>query len=747
MRLFVLLVPFVLFFAPAAHAQLREWTNYTDVNDVNAITSYGDTIWLATNGGLVRFLESDHSNEVRLTNADGLGDNQLRFVTIDSNGVLWCGGENGRLSRRRHDKSWSVYTFEDENGLPIRLNAAASGPDGFLWVASDKGVHKFDTERNGGEIKESYTRIGEWPDESAARDVIIHGGKIWAVGVAGVAAASTKDDFLLDRSRWFTWHFERTINTIEAKYVGELSGGLTIGGEDGLYAHSLSPQSQHGNWIPVPIVPNTVPVADLSHCNNAYWVAFETGYSDRVAMVPPVELKSIPGATPSGFTSVHCTDNAIYFGQTDGGVWRLMNDTWTHIELNGPLDNKIVDISVDERGRVWTAHADRGASFLDEDGDWNSPSYILANPGAPMRSVDVAPDGDIWYGVFGGGIWQVDADDPLNANSAVNYRKPNSSLMWVRNPAKPADYEYVVLEDVVVDRQGRVWGANAFADSGAVIAWNDHGCWGRFDADDGITSFNPLVVYPLDSSVLVGYENIGIMEINFREPLCSGGVPVSQTPRISQRTTANGLPSDLIITMTYDNNDSLWVGTNLGLARYARDRRRFFKIDMPPEAGLTVNALAVDANNGLWIGTSLGLVLRDADGTMTFFNSLNSGLVGDRVAEIDIDQSTGQVWIATHSGISRTRGPLPAATNVESIVAYPNPFVPGEVDRVRFNAESGSRITITTVSGHQVTSIDSDTGWDGRNDAGELVATGVYIFAVRSPAGEYGTGKIAVIRR
>ncbi len=155
---FVPLVLLVLLSSAPASAQLREWTNYTDVNDVNAITSYGDTIWLATNGGLVRFLESDPSNEVRLTNADGLGDNQLRFVTVDSNGTIWCGGENGRLSRRHHDKKWSVYTFEDENGLPIRLNAAAPGPDGFLWVASDKGVHKFDTQRNGGEIKESYTR-------------------------------------------------------------------------------------------------------------------------------------------------------------------------------------------------------------------------------------------------------------------------------------------------------------------------------------------------------------------------------------------------------------------------------------------------------------------------------------------------------------------------------------------------------------------------------------------------------------
>ena len=202
-----------------------------------------------------------------------------------------------------------------------------------------------------------------------------------------------------------------------------------------------------------------------------------------------------------------------------------------------------------------------------------------------------------------------------------------------------------------------------------------------------------------------------------------------------------------MISLLYDRSDSLWVGTSLGLARYARDRRRFFEVEMPAEAGLTVNALAVDANNGIWIGTTLGLVVREADSSMAFYDSRNSGLVGDYVSEIDIDQKSGDVWIATRSGISQTRGPLPQADDVESTVAYPNPFIMGEAKRVRFNAPSGSRIIITTVSGHQVTDIDSDVGWDGRNASGELVATGVYLFAVRTPDGDFGHGKIAVIHR
>jgi ligand-binding sensor domain-containing protein len=724
--------------SPRAQA-VRDWANYTDVRDVAAITSQGDSLWLATSGGLVRILQSDPSVEWRFTNADGLGDNNLRFVTIDSAGFLWAGGENGRLCRRRNDKHWDVFTFEDETGLPIRLNAASPGPDGFLWVASDKGVHKFDTRRNGGEIKESYSRIGDWPDQSHVNDIAVLYGTVWAVGPGGTASADVSDPFLLDRAHWSTLSLGETATRVSGTGIGS---HVLVGTESGLVCMRVG-----SGCVPINPFHTLHNVRGLSSCGTDIWVAFDDGVGHYDGTDFTEDLA--PGTIKAGFSAVHCSSDRIWLGQTSHGVWRNEANVWTNFEFNGPLDNLFIDVAVDEAGRVWCAHSSTGADFL-ANGTWTNLPYIVAGTSGPLQSVDVAPDGYVWYGAFGDGAWRIKEDSPFDDSVIFHYKKPNSSLMWVQNPSRPVDYEYVVVEDGVVDSKGRVWLTNGFADSGAVIAFYDHGCWGRFDASDGLFSNRPIVIYPLDQSLLVGFGNYGIVEINYTEPLCDGNSQRPQNVTLTHRTTDQGLPSDEVRALTIDQNDSLWAGTTLGLARYARDRRKFFKVNLPADAGLTVNALAVDAGNSVWVGTTLGLTIIDPDGTMSFFDSHNSGLIGDNVVEINMDDKNGDVWIATRSGLSRTRGPLPRAASIKSVVAYPNPFVIGPTataSRVRFNAPAGSHVYITTVAGDPVVDFDAPLGWDGSSAVGTTVATGVYLFVVRGESGDFGRGKIAVLHR
>ena len=713
------------------------WTNFTTVNEIMGLKARSDTLWLATTGGLVRMVMGQEADPARLTNAEGLGDNDLRFVTVDSGGVIWTGGLNGRLCRRFADDSWRNYMFELD-GSNLLLFAASSGPDGFLWVASSIGLHKFDTERHGGEIKESYTRIGDWPSSNAVHDVLVTADYVWVVGPAGVARAHVDDAFLLNPSRWQTWSEFAGMNAIEA-----MAGQVYVGGDDGLWSSGVLEGSDDPQWVRVGFESRAI--SDLSASAETLWVATDAGLgfcaSNECQEAP------LPGTPNAGLTSVARTsDGSIWGGQSPDGVRRFKGGLSTLMRFDGPLSNEIEDVAVGRDGKVWCVHPAHGWDYLEE-GHWTPLEFsaLYSSPGGPATSAVVAPNGDVWLCGWGGGATLV---DPANPNGNwTHYDATNSALMWVLSDEGVSNY--VVIRDVAVDPSGRVWFANAYADSGRVIVFYDHGCWGSFNRTDGFTSDDMQVLWATEGDLLVGFSNAGIVDLEYGQPLCVNSVPTGRVDGLTPKGTIDGLPADNITAILIDRSDSLWVGTNVGLARWAADIRRFLDVPLPAEAGLAINALAADLMNTIWIGTDRGLVRLPAGGDAEFFNAENSPLVGNDVREISIDERNGTVFIATSSGLSQLNAGIKPADNVADVLAFPNPF---EVEstgdrRVRFNAPFGSRVFIHTVSGQFISEVDGAEGWDGRNQNGSLVASGVYLFVVRDPNGEYGRGKIALIQR
>jgi len=82
-------------------------------------------------------------------------------------------------------------------------------------------------------------------------------------------------------------------------------------------------------------------------------------------------------------------------------------------------------------------------------------------------------------------------------------------------------------------------------------------------------------------------------------------------------------------------------------------------------------------------------------------------------------------------------------------IAFPSPFRPASDRLLSFSfpagtAGSGLKIEIYTMEGELVKKLDGLT-WDGRNDAGNPAATGVYLFLVKSDSGK-SRGKFALIR-
>ena len=82
-------------------------------------------------------------------------------------------------------------------------------------------------------------------------------------------------------------------------------------------------------------------------------------------------------------------------------------------------------------------------------------------------------------------------------------------------------------------------------------------------------------------------------------------------------------------------------------------------------------------------------------------------------------------------------------------VAYPNPFRPASHRLVSFSvpdALTGSELEVKvyTAEGELVKKLDSSS-WDGKNAAGAPVASGIYIFRVKTDK-DSAVGKMALIR-
>lgn len=93
--------------------------------------------------------------------------------------------------------------------------------------------------------------------------------------------------------------------------------------------------------------------------------------------------------------------------------------------------------------------------------------------------------------------------------------------------------------------------------------------------------------------------------------------------------------------------------------------------------------------------------------------------------------------------------------NLNAVRAYPNPWRSdrhGGVDITFDNLSTGSEVKLFTVSGHSVRTLTPSAAtpdrvvWDRKNDSGDVVASGIYVYSIKDSSGSKSKGKIAIIK-
>ena len=162
----------------------NEWKNYNfgplerGVTDI-AVADDGD-LWVGTwINGLMYF---DGSSWKNITEKDGLKNDRVSSIDIDSSGKVWVGSLNkkGGLSVY-DDNKWTNYS--DRNGLPSNYVYSVSiSPDDRAWVGTKLGAARFD-----GNSWKRFTSKDGLLDDEVEEVVVDRGGNLWAVSDQGVS--------------------------------------------------------------------------------------------------------------------------------------------------------------------------------------------------------------------------------------------------------------------------------------------------------------------------------------------------------------------------------------------------------------------------------------------------------------------------------------------------------------------------------------------------------------------------------
>ncbi len=705
-------------------AQPYNFTNFTNKDHVTDMAYVEPLLWVTTSGGIVEY--NTASGSVRgYINTDGIQSNQIDFVTPAGDGDIYFGSNDGVLIRH-NSSGFNTWQLQAREGTTLSLNAADTSGS-FLWIASSVGVIKFDRFRFGGEVRETYRTLGSFQSESEVTSIAIYDNKIFAATNAGLAYADHQNQFLLDPNEWENIPFNSAgLNAENVTSLEVYAGQLFVGTDAGLYlmlednTFELQELQDAQGILDLYAAPHDLFI--VAKAGNGAWIwSYTSGpLNIETSISIAATLKQVAwGETP-------------FFGTDGYGAFQVDDDSANEIMVDGPASNDLVGGGLTSTGDLYAVSRFNDLSVR-RNGSWQHTTLTSREKLCAM----VANNDDLWVGTFGAGAFRIKPDGDVE-----QFSYNNSPLLGIAQ-----DPTVAIVNSIYEDMQGHIWLSLFQASPFRPMVMFDpsDSAWTYWDATIGLISGNNQVIAAGANSAAIGIDDQGVGFLRY------GSDPFNQSDdRFAYFGRLRRLPTNVVTALTYDRDDLLWVGTSQGLAYFDSDIELYFPQALPDGVSSLVSALAADSRNNLWVGTSSGLaVVPSSGGEPRAFTTQNSDLINDKIEALAYDDNSNQLVIFTPGGLSVLDLEVGGDNESAGIYGYPNPFQIrlGDNNRLSFNLDQRGEVRIFTVAGDLVNTTTVNAGWDGRNQSGELVASGVYIFHILAEDGSRYTNKVFVVRR
>lgn len=303
----------------------------------------------------------------------------------------------------------------------------------------------------------------------------------------------------------------------------------------------------------------------------------------------------------------------LWIGTDGGGLNRLSQGRFSsYTSKDGLSSDSIGAIYEDREGSLWVG-SDAGGLNRFKDGKFTSYTSREGLSNDNARAVYEDREGNLWIGTFGG----------------LNRYRDGKFTTYTKKHGLSSD----VVLSIAEDRAGSLWlgtlgaGLNRFKDGKFTV----------YTKKQGLS--NETVLTLLE-------DRAGTLWVGTR----SGGLNALRDGKFTAYTTQEGLSSNDVRTLLEDRDGSLWIGTlGGGLNRY-HDGKFTAYTTKDGLAHDLVLSLHQDASGVLWIGTFGGGLSRYKEGKFTAI-STKDGLFDDVVYRI-LEDDAGRLWMSSNRGIS-----------------------------------------------------------------------------------------------
>ena len=590
---------------------------------VQNIENWGNRyLWIRLRGNLYSCYDVDLGNFVEWNGKQTNSKSYQKYTIIDQQNLWLYDNEHGCCHVQSHaDGTISSHTYSMQDGtLPSNgIRFIIHAQDGTAWIGTDKGLASIRKEkssillqdqdfacaqrmgaqiffltRQGAIYRTSPTGIASEYDGSGChhqvRDVVCESGQLVITTDGPTLCYDPSDKQLIQHPR---------INITQAQIVSDRQGNKIIFDHEGtafwyitpmktyhftdIYGHELTRQNAGGRFRFVYDKQDRIWISTYGNGLHAYdtqkgimnhyhadsgveslivsdyllnifedksgqlWVCQENqGVRVIDKAKRPIDMHYFTTPSDYGHANnvrlIQRAGNQIFLGNRLNNLWTADRQL-QNLQKDNPYDDDVVAVASDAQGRLWVGTRNKGV-FV-------NGQHLGAIMKGKVSSILCDQQGRTWISMFDGGVELVTTN--------------HDGSMTVRSFFK-GSHSITQPRSMLQDHQGRIWlssskGVYLFSPDRLLqdpSAYSHiHVCGNDMNSDEVHCLYEDS-----NHHIWAGTTGYGLVQMN------------GQGEVVKRYTTKDGLPNDRVESVVEDKDGYLWVGTDYGLGRLDKQRKR-----------------------------------------------------------------------------------------------------------------------------------------------------------------------------